>query len=190
MSLVGKKIAILMESDYYEPEIWYYQSRFAEEGMEVHFMTRLWGQDAIEFSGHEYKVPFRCSESFEGLSDEELKEFDAIIVPSGMVSDRLRYTDDPNKIPPATEFLQRAFAQKDIIKGIICHGMWLIAPATELVKGRRVVVHNNLVADARAYGAEYVDQDVVVDDDLVTARTGGHCHLFAKKILELLSEKQ
>jgi protease I len=55
------------------------------------------------------------------------------------------------------------------------------------VKGRRVVVHNNLIGDARAYGAVYVDQDVVVDGDLVTGRSGGHCHLFARKIIELLA---
>jgi protease I len=37
-------------------------------------------------------------------------------------------------------------------------------------------------------GANYVDEDVVVDGDLVTARTGGHCHLFARKIIELLEQ--
>jgi protease I len=38
-------------------------------------------------------------------------------------------------------------------------------------------------------GIDYVDEDVVVDGDLVTARTGGHCHLFVRKIIELLQEK-
>jgi len=103
------------------------------------------------------------------------------------VSDRLRYTEDPARLAPAVEFIQRAFAEKSVIKGIICHGMWLVAPATELVRGRRVVVHNNLIGDAKAYGAVYVDQDVVVDGDLVTGRTGGHCHLFARKIIDMLS---
>lgn len=186
MSLEGKKIGILIESDYYEPEIWYYKSRFAEEGMDLHFLSRLWGNERLTFQGHEHHLPFECSESFEGMRDEELQSYSAIIVPSGMVSDRLRYTEDVNKIPPATEFLKRAFAEKSILKGIICHGMWLVAPATELVKGRNVVVHNNLIGDAKAYGAVYVDQDVVVDGDLVTARSGGHCHLFAKRILEIL----
>ncbi len=37
-------------------------------------------------------------------------------------------------------------------------------------------------------GAIYIDQDVVVDGDLVTARTGGHCHQFANKIIELLGQ--
>ena len=192
MTLQGKKIAILMEGDYYEPEIWYYKYRFAEEGAELHFLTRMWGQTsevmARGFRGHEHQIPFEGHlESFEGMDDATLQSFAAIIVPAGMVADRLRYTEDIHKLPPATEFLRRAFAEKGIVKGIICHGMWLIAPAPELVRGRKVVVHNNLLGDVKNMGAIYVDRDVVVDDDLVTARSGGHCHLFARAIIEKLA---
>lgn len=187
MKLANKKIAVLFEGDFYENEIFYYKYRFPEEGAEIHFLTRLWGQEKITFEGHEYKAPMDCWESFENMSDEELNSYAAIIVPSGMVSDRLRYTEDVNKIPPATEFLKRAFAQKNIIKGIICHGLWLVAPATELVKGKKLVCHNNLIGDAKAYGAIYTDEDVVVDGDLVTGRSGGHAHLFARKIIDMLS---
>ena len=130
-------------------------------------------------------MPFECTESFE---DKDPREFAAIIVPSGMVSDRLRYTQDVNKLAPATEFMKRAFAEPSVLKGIICHGMWLLASAPELVRGRRVVVHNNLIGDARNMGAIYTDEDVVVDGaDLVTGRTGGHHHLFARKIIDMLS---
>jgi protease I len=188
VKLAGKKIGVLVESDYYEPEIWYYRFRFEEEGAEVHFLTRLWGQERITFTGHEWKVPFEADESFEDIDDEALREYAAIIVPSGMVSDRLRYTDDVAKLPPATEFLQRAFAEPGVLKGIICHGMWLVAPAPELVRGRRVVAHNNLHGDVKNMGAVYVDEDVVVDGDLVTGRTGGHCHLFARRIIDMLSD--
>ena len=189
MNLTGKKIAVLVEGDYYEPEIAYYQHRFAEEGADLHLMSRLWGQPSLTFYGHEYKAPLRCEESFEDISDEQLHGFDAVIVPSGMVSDRLRYTEDVSKLPPATEFLQRAFADDSIIKGIICHGLWLVAPAPELVRGRPVVAHNNLFGDVRNMGAIYTDQDVVVDGDLVTGRSGPVCHLFARKIIDMLSEK-
>lgn len=192
MGLKGKKIGILIEGDYMEPEIWYYKQRFAEEEADLHFLTRMWGQTsevmAAGFKGHEYKIPFEgFLESFEDMDDETLKSYSAIIVPAGMVSDRLRYTEDVNKIAPATAFIKRAFAEKSILKGIICHGMWLLSTAPELVRGRKVVVHNNLVGDARNMGAIYVDQDVVVDGDLVTGRTGHHCHLFARKIIEILS---
>jgi protease I len=189
MGIEGKKVGVLMESDYYEKEIFYYEHRFPEEGIELHFLTRLWGQPSLTFTGHEYKVPFECHESFEGMDDATLRSYSAIIVPSAIVSDRLRYTEDVNKIPPATEFLARAFAEKNIIKGIICHGLWLVAPRPDLVRGRPITVHNNLIGDAKNYGAVYTDQDVVVDGDLVTARTGGHCHLFARQILQLLRDQ-
>ena len=189
MSLKGKKVGILIEGDFYENEIFYYQHRFPEEGMELHFLTRLWGQPSLTFLGHEFRAPLSVHESFEGMSDEELNSYSAIIVPAGMVSDRLRYTEDVEKIPPATEFLNRAFAQKNIIKGIICHGLWLAAPAPELVRGRRMVMHNNLIGDARNMGVIYVNEDQVTDGDLVSARTGGHCHLFARAIIDLLAAR-
>jgi protease I len=190
LKLQDVRIGILLESDFYEPEIFYYQRRFPEEGAELHFLTRLWGQSSLTFQGHEFRAPFEVHESFEGMSDAELRRFDAIIVPSGIVSDRLRYTEDPaNELPPATEFLRRAFAEPGILKGIICHGLWLVAPAPELVRGRRLVTHNNLYGDAINMGAVYTDEDVVVDGDLVTGRSGGHCHLFAKKIVEMLAQR-
>ena len=183
------KIAILIESDFYEHEIWYYHYRFLEEGFDAQFMTRLWGQPAITFKGHEYHAPFDCQASFEAIDDAALADYAAVIVPSGMVSDRLRYTEDLAKIPPATRFLQRAFAMPGVIKGIICHGLWLCAPATDLVRGRRLTCHPNLHGDAIAYGAQFVDEDVVVDGDLITGRTGGHAHLFARKIIDTINAK-
>jgi protease I len=190
MRLEGKKVGVLLESDFYEEEIFYYKHRFPEEGIDLHFLTRLWGQPYLTFKGHEYHVPFECHESFENMDDETLRSFSAIIVPSAIVSDRLRYTDNVQKLSPAVEFVQRAFAEPNIIKGIICHGMWLIAPVPELVRGRRVVCHNNLYGDVRNMGAIYTDSDVVVDGDLVTGRTGGHCHLFARKIIDMIYEKE
>jgi protease I len=189
MSLQGKKIGILIEADFYEKEIFYYEHRFAEEGADLHFLSRLWGQPQLTFTGHEYKAPFECHESFENMDDATLRSYDAIIVPSAIVSDRLRYTEDVNKLPPASEFLKRAFAEKHILKGIICHGMWLVAPTPELVRGRKVVVHNNLIGDARNMGAIYTDRDVVIDGDLVTGRSGPLCHLFARTIIDILAER-
>jgi protease I len=188
--LVGKKIGILLESDFYEPEIFYYQRRFAEEGAEVRLLTRLWGQPSLTFLGHEFRAPIEVRDSFEDIDDDELRSYAAIIVPSGMVSDRLRYTEDPQRhLPPATEFLRRAFAEPGVLKCIICHGMWLVAPAPELVRGRPVVAHNNLYGDVKNMGALYTDEDVVVDGDLVTGRSGGHCHLFAHRIVEMLGRE-
>ena len=182
--MASKTVVVLIESDYYEHEIWYYHSRFAESGVNVRFASRLWGQEHITFTGHEYKVPLECRDSFETITDAELDTLAAVIVPSGIVSDRLRYTDDLAKLPPACEFLRRAFERPNVIKGIICHGLWLTAPIPGLVKGRKLTCHNNLHGDALAYGADFVDQDLVEDGDLITARTGAHAHLLARAILK------
>ena len=65
----------------------------------MHWLTRLWGQ-AADLLGMS-RAPFDCHESFEGMSDEAWG-YEAIIVPSGMVSDRLRYREDLKKLAPAT----------------------------------------------------------------------------------------
>jgi len=185
-----EKIALLFETDFYEKEIFYYLHRFAEEQMDLHLLTRLWGMKSLMFTGHDYHVPMECSESFEDMSDQALAGYAAVIVPSGMVAERLRYSEDPKAIPPATRFLARCFAQERMLKGIICHGLWLCATMPQLVRGRRVTVHNNLIGDARAYGADYVDEDLVEDGDLITARTGGHCHLLARRIIDRLHNRE
>jgi protease I len=185
-----KKAALLIESDYYEPEIHFYQHRFQEAGIELHLMSRLWGQPSLTFLGHEFRAPLQCRMSFEDIDDEALRSYDVVMVPSGIVADRLRFTEDVRKVPPATDFLRRAFAQPSVLKGIICHGLWLVAPLPELVRGRRLVVHNNLIGDARNMGAVYTDEDLVVDGDLVTARTGKHCHLFAHQIIEMIEARR
>ncbi|MEX2973767.1 DJ-1/PfpI family protein [Streptomyces sp. C184] len=184
--LSRRKIAILAESDFYEPEIAYYERRFAEEGAQVDFVTRLWGNKSITFAGHEHRAPLTVTRSLEDLDDRRLREYSALIVPSGMVADRLRYTEDVEQLAPATDLLRRAFARSGVIKGIICHGMWLASSIPYAVRGRKVVCHNNLLGDVRNMGANYVNQDVVVDGDLVTARTGDHCHLFARTIIDEL----
>lgn len=187
--LTGHKIAILLESDFYEPEIFYYQHRFAEEGADLHFLSRLWGQDILTCKGHEYNAVLTCHESVEGVEDATLRSYSALIVPSGMVADRLRYSEDLTRLPPATALLARAFAEPTIVKGLICHGLWLVAAAPEPIRGRPVTAHNNLFGDVHNMGARYTDQDVVVDGDLITARTGQHCHAFARAIIDTLASR-
>ena len=187
--LAGARVGILLESDFYEPEIFYYQRRFAEEGAEVRFLTRLWGQRSLTFHGHEFRARFTVSLGIEGIDDTELDGYHAVIVPAGMVADRLRYNEDIDELPPATDLLRRAFARPHIVKGVICHGLWLVSAAPHLVQGRKVVCHNNLIGDVRNMGANYVDQDVVVDGDLVTARTGDDCHRFAQMIVGMIEDR-
>ena len=178
-----KKIGILLENRFIEREVFYYQSYFETEGCQPVFLTRLWGQPRLTFKGLEYQAEVTVDHSFENLTDEDLKEYAAIIVPAGYVADYLLYTEKPGDISPAAGFLQRVMAKPEIVKGFICHSLWLAGPIKESFAGRRVTCHNNIISHVRNVGIEYADEDVMIDGDLITARTGGHHGVFAKAIL-------
>ena len=67
--------------------------------------------------------------------------------------------------------------------------MWLAASIPGVIRGRHAVVHNNLFGDFSNMGGIYEDKDVVIDGDLTSARTGNHCHLFARAIIDQLAER-
>jgi protease I len=188
--LVGRRIGVLVESDFVEREIDYYRLRFAEEGATVTLMSRLWGNEALTFTGHEHRAPLRVDGDLERLDFGELARFSALIVPAGMVADRLRYTEDVQRPAPAVQLLRRAFRLPQVVKGFICHGLWLLSTAPELVAGRPVTCHNNLVGDVRNMGARYVGRDVVVDGDLVTARTVEQAGLFARTVIDRIADTE
>ncbi len=180
---MGKKIGILIENRFIEKEIFYYQSYFANAGYEVVLLTRLWGQPSLTFKGLEYQAEITAQNSFENLSDDDLKDYVAIIAPAGYVSDYLLYEEKPGDISPACRFLERVMKDKSIIKGFICHSLWIAGPIKESFNGRKVTCHNNILSHVRNAGIEYQDADVYVDDDLITARTGGHHAPFAECII-------
>lgn len=184
--LDGRRIGILAESDYVEEEISYYRRRFGEEGAEVVLLSRLWGQSSLTFTGHEQRAPLTVSDDLEELDYTRLTGYSALIVPSGHVADRLRYSEDVNRPAPALDLMRRAFRLPTLVKAFSCHALWLVSAAPDLVAGRDVTCHNNLVGDVRNMGARYTDQDVVVDGDLVTTRTVEQCHLLARTVIDLI----
>jgi protease I len=182
--LAGRRIGILIESDYVEDEIGYYRRRFMEEGAEVVLLTRLWGQSELTFQGHEFRAPITVNGDLEALDYHELTRYAALVVPAGLVSDRLRYTEDLARPAPAVDLLRRAFRIPQLIKAFSCHGLLLLSAAPDLVDGRPVTCHNNLVGDVRNMGGFYRDQDLVTDGDLITSRTVEHCHLLTRAVIE------
>lgn len=184
--LAGLRIGILAESDFVEEEISYYQRRFMEEGAETVLLTRLWGQPSLTFAGHEQRAPLTVSGDLEKLDYAELSGYAALVVPSGQVADRLRFSEDVSEPAPAVDMMRRAFRMPRLLKAFSCHALALVSSAPELVCDRVVTCHNNLVGDVRNMGAVYTDQDVVVDGDLVTSRTVAECHLLARAVIEQL----
>ena len=203
--LEGKKIAVLVESQYVPGEIEAYRYGFGALGAEVHFISRLWGNERLTFVG-EVEQAGQTPQTLEVSIDFQsvkLEDYAAVIMAANYTSVRLRYFAPPEGQPvspemvrtaPAVEFFARAMQNPRIVKGSLCHGLWILTPNPELLKGRKVICHEVVLADVLNCGAIYVPQDaqnggVVVDGDLVTGRSWHEVEPFiqavARQILAL-----
>ena len=178
-----KKIGIFIENRFIEKEIIYYQNRFPQAGLQVDFLTRLWGNPSLTFTGLEFGMSFPVDKSFEDIKNPS-EEYAAFIMPAGYVADMLRYSENPDTLAPAVDFMRRIMEDKSIFKGIICHSVWIFDPIPEVIKGRKLTCHNNVVGSSRNAGAIYMDEDYFQDGDLLSARTGGHFAGLAERIID------
>lgn len=73
-----------------------------------------------------------------------------------------------------------------IVKGALCHALWILTPVPELLNGRKVICHTVVLADVLNAGAVYVPDEshVVVDRDLVTGRSAADIEAYCQKLAE------
>jgi protease I len=115
------------------------------------------------------------------IADVSPDDYDGLILPGGTVNaDRLRM--DENVI----SFLQKFFAEGKPV-GVICHGPWSLVEA-DLVRGRTLTSYPSLRTDIRNAGGEVVDEEVVVDEGLVSSRNPDDLPAFCAKIVEEFAE--
>ncbi|MEO5370279.1 MAG: hypothetical protein H7833_09450 [Magnetococcus sp. DMHC-1] len=184
LPLRGKKIAVLVETEYVPSEIATYKSRFESYGAEVHIMSRLWGQPKATFVSDVDHVGGQL-ETLEVTIDFQnvhVEDYAAIIQAANYTSVRLRWLDDrdyPHPAPPqagdsrhapAVQFMYQAMRNPRIIKGFPCHGLWILTPVPETLAGRRVICNRVLLPDVVNAGGVYTTSPsgVVVDADIVT----------------------
>ncbi|MBE9001370.1 DJ-1/PfpI family protein [Nostoc sp. LEGE 12447] len=197
--LEGKKIAILVETEFIPEEITAYQQRFGELGATVHLMSRLWGHESLCFVSDVDMVskPLEYLNVNIDFQAVDINEYAAVIISAGYTSVRLRYFQPPEGCPispelartaPAVQFFAQAIANPKIVKGAICHGLWLLTPMPELLQGRKVICHEVTIADIANAGAVYVPSasGIVVDGDLVTGRSAHDVSAFIDAIAKLI----
>ena len=191
--LAGKKIGVLIESLFIPSEISSYLSEFPSLGAEVDLLTRLWGAESKIFSsdpdGLDAQHKPKSVETIEVKKDFDkidLEDYAAIIMCANYPSIRLRYYQAPQQPAdaPAVAFYARAMANPLIIKGALCHGLWILTPRPDLLRGRRVTCHEVIRADVLNAGGVITasDTNVVVDGDLVTGHSKDEVHLFIQAI--------
>jgi protease I len=186
MPLEGKKVAVLVETEYIYDEIEYYKRRVPELGGELHLITHLAGKPSADFV-NDIDNPDRPVTDVHRLTVNRCvtqtnpDDYAVIICAANYVAVRLREippmgslgSPEETKNAPAVQFFARAMQNPKIVKGAMCHALWLLTPHPELLHNRRVICHTVVLSDIHNAGAIFVPDPshVVIDNDLVTARS-------------------
>jgi protease I len=171
--LAGKRIAILVEQQYQELEVWYPALRFREAGAEVVFV----GPEAGKVYPSKTGYPARSDRAVTEVSADE---FDALVIPGGFAPDFMRRT------PAMIDFVRDA-ARKGKVIAAICHGLWMLC-STPALRGRRVTSFFAIKDDVINAGGHWVDEEVVRDGNIISSRKPEDLPAFCRAIIEALTE--
>jgi protease I len=176
--LNGKKVAILAADGVERVELEQPRAAVTDAGAEVELLSIHEGEIAARNHDLEDAGTF----SVDGLvSQASVGDYDALLLPGGTVNpDQLRINDD------AVGFV-RAFFESGKPIGTICHGPWTLLEAG-VVEGRQITSWPSVRTDLRNAGATVLDQEVVVDDGLVSSRSPDDLPAFCAKIVEEFAE--
>jgi protease I len=171
MNLRGKRIAVLTADLYQEMEIWYPLLRFREEGAE----TVAVGAEAGKTYSSKKGYPVVADLS---IASVKASDFDAVVIPGGWAPDTLR--QDERMVNFVREMDK---AGKTV--AAICHAGWLLCSA-DILRGRRATCFKAIKDDMIHAGAQYVDEEVVVDGNLITSRMPTDLPVFCREIIKML----
>ena len=174
MRLEGKKVIALVSKDFEDLELWYPLLRLQEEGATVHLVGEKAG---AEYPG-KYGVPATADLAFDEVDPAD---YDGILVPGGWSPDKLRRYD---KVMDMVKHMDEN--RKPI--GQICHAGWVLISA-DILKGRKVTSTPGIKDDMMNAGATWVDEAVVTDEHIVSARRPPDLPPYAKAFADLLAER-
>jgi len=173
-SLQGMKVAILVENGFEQVEMTEPRRALDEAGASTSIVSpktpRVRGWNFTDW-GQEFAVDVQ-------LEQADAASFDALLLPGGVMNpDTLRMQ------PPAVAFVKSFFdANKPV--AVICHGPWTIIEAGA-ARGRRIASWPSLQTDLRNAGAEWLDQEVVTDGNLVSSRKPDDIPAFNRGMIEI-----
>ena len=181
MALIGvpeeidmSKIAVLITDMFEDIEYTKPAEAFREAG---HDLTHVGLSAGETVHGKKEQTPVVIDQA---VSDVAVDEFDALFIPGGYSPDKLRAHDAP------VEFV-REFVESGKPVLLICHAPQLLITA-KVLEGRKITGWRSVAQDIRNAGAEYIDREVVVDDNLISSRSPDDIPAFITASLEKLKE--
>lgn len=176
-SLKEKKVAILTENGFEEIELTSPKKALEEAGAEVFIVSPQ--KDKVKAWAHDHwSIELAVDVA---LEDADPEDYDALLIPGGVMNpDKLRLNQD------AVDFAD-AFLAVGKPVAAICHGPQLLIETGRLA-GRTVTSYPSIKTDLQNAGAQWIDEEVVVDNGLVTSRSPKDLPAFNEKMLEEFAE--
>ena len=167
-----KKITVLVENQYHVLEAWYPYLRLRESG----FKTVFVGTGKDEYKSKE-GYPVKADLNINKIAPED---FDGVIVPGGWAPDYLRRNKN------VLDFVGTMYSGGKLVASI-CHAGWVLVSAG-ILTGKKVTCFSAIKDDIINAGAEYIDKEVVVDNNLITSRNPDDLPVFCAEIVKFLQK--
>ncbi|MFW6106052.1 MAG: type 1 glutamine amidotransferase domain-containing protein [Desulfovermiculus sp.] len=167
----GKKAMVMIEDLYNDYEFIYPYYRLLEAGLEVQVVGPEAGKSYAGKSG-------TTARSTLSADTADAAQFDVLIIPGGYAPDHMRRHRSMVE-------LVRTMMERDKVVAAICHAGWMLASA-RVLQGKKMTSFFSIKDDMVHAGADWVDQEVVVDGRLVTSRTPDDLPAFMRSVLELV----
>ena len=176
--LKGKTIAILAADGVERVELEQPRAAVQDAGATTELISLQTGE--IQSMNHDLE-PAATVAREKAIGAPSVDDYDGLILPGGVANpDNLRQSDD------VIAFVQAFFATGKPV-GVICHGPWTLVEA-DLVRGRTLTSYPSIRTDIRNAGGNVVDEEVVVDQGLVSSRNPDDLPAFCAKIVEEFAE--
>ena len=174
MSDREKRIAVLADNYYENLEAWYPILRLREAGHQVDVIGRDGGDDVCESKeGYPLKIDYTAGSI-------EPENYDGVIVPGGYAPDKLRRDENILELVSYQD-------ENDGLVAAICHAGWVLVSA-DVLEGREVTSTPAITDDLENAGADWFNEEVVVDGNMITSRAPGDLPAFMSEILKFLAE--
>ncbi len=170
--LRGKKVAILIEQDFEDAEVTKPLKAMRDAGATV---TVIGSGSQRSYWGKRRSINIPARTSAEMVKAED---FAAVIIPGGYAPDKMRMHQ------PMIDLVARAHELGKVVAAV-CHGPQLLISA-EIVKGKRLTSWPSIAIDLKNAGAQWVDEPVVRDGNLITSRKPADLPMFSEAIIKAL----